>query len=52
MNFCAIIKITVKYHHLIPHQNDVLDKFHVSKMFSKIDLKSGFHKILMNSGNE
>jgi hypothetical protein len=47
IDYRALNKITVKNHYPIPRIDDLLDQLKGEKFFNKIDLKFGYHQVLI-----
>jgi len=51
VDFCALKKITVKNRYPLPRVNDLLDQLKDEKYFTNLDLRSGYHQIIIVEGD-
>jgi hypothetical protein len=52
VDFCGLNRITIKNRYPIPLVNNIMDRLHNAKVFSKIDLRAGYHNVRIREGDE
>jgi hypothetical protein len=45
VDYCALNEVTVKNKYLLPRIDDLFNQLHGACVFSKIDLRSGYHQL-------
>lgn len=49
IDYCALNKITIKNIYPLPRIDDLLDQLQLAKLFTKLDLKSSYHQVMIKA---
>ncbi|KAF8750724.1 Retrotransposable element tf2 155 kda protein type 1-like, partial [Rhizoctonia solani] len=52
VDYCRLNAITIKDRYALPRQDKLIEKLHHAKIFTKLDLRNGYHNIRIKEGDE
>ncbi|CCO29573.1 Transposon Ty3-I Gag-Pol polyprotein AltName: Full=Gag3-Pol3 [Rhizoctonia solani AG-1 IB] len=52
VDYCCLNVITIKDRYALPAQNELIEKLHNAKIFTKLDLHNGYNNVHIKEGNK